>query len=159
MSKSKAILYARVSTRAQAGEDRFSLPQQLHALREYAEENVLEVVEEIADPGFSGATLERPGLDRVRDLVAGGGISVVLAQDGDRFSREIWHYGYLAAEFEEYGTKLRALDDRDDGTPEGKFFADMHRGMKKLEREYIKRRTQRGRLQRARQGNVIAGNA
>jgi hypothetical protein len=38
--------------------------------------------------GSSGATLERPGMGRVRDLVAAGGVSVVLAQERDRFSRE-----------------------------------------------------------------------
>ena len=40
------------------------------------------------DPGQSGATLARPGLDRVRDLVAEGGVSVRLAQDRDRVARE-----------------------------------------------------------------------
>jgi hypothetical protein len=32
-------------------------------------------------------------MDRVRDLVAAGGVSVVLAQDRDRFAREpAYHY-------------------------------------------------------------------
>jgi site-specific DNA recombinase len=62
MSQPRAILYARVSTKAQAEEDRYSLPQQLEALRKYAEENGLEILEEVTDPGYSGATLERPGM-------------------------------------------------------------------------------------------------
>ena len=37
-----------------------------------------EVLEEVQDPGQSGASLERPGMDRVSDLVAAGGVSVVL---------------------------------------------------------------------------------
>ena len=83
----RAILYARVSTDEQVRSG-FSLAQQLEALRAYASREGYEVLEEVSDPGQSGASLERPGMDRVRDLVVAGGISVVLAQDRDRFSRE-----------------------------------------------------------------------
>jgi site-specific DNA recombinase len=73
-----ALLYARVSTKKQAEDDRYSIPQQFAALREYAAREGYEVLEEVEDPGYSGATLNRPGLDRVRDLVTGGGVSVLL---------------------------------------------------------------------------------
>ena len=75
----RAILYARVSTDEQA-RNGYSLAQQLEALREYANREGYEILEEVADPGQSGASLERPGMDRVRDLVVAGGVSVVLAQ-------------------------------------------------------------------------------
>ena len=81
-SKKRAILYARVSTDEQARSG-YSLAQQMEALREHAVREGYEVCEEIVDPGQSGASLERPGMDRVRDLVADGGVSVVLAQDRD----------------------------------------------------------------------------
>ena len=88
----KAVLYARVSTDEQARSG-YSLAQQLEALGEYAAREGYEVLEEITDPGQSGASLERPGMDRVRDLVAAGGVSLVLAQDRDRFAREpAYHY-------------------------------------------------------------------
>ena len=48
-------------------------------------------------------------MDRVRDLVAAGGVSVVLAQDRDRFAREPAYHYLLRREFEEHGTKIRAL--------------------------------------------------
>jgi site-specific DNA recombinase len=64
-------------------------------------------------------TLERPGMDQVRDLVAAGGVSVVLAQDRDRLAREPAYHYILRQEFEENGTKIRALNDRGDETPEG----------------------------------------
>ena len=76
--KKRAVLYARVSTAEQARSG-FSLAQQMETLREYAEREGYKVVEEVTDPGQSGASLERPGMDRVRDLVAAGGVSVVLA--------------------------------------------------------------------------------
>jgi site-specific DNA recombinase len=108
----RAILYARVSTDEQARSG-FSLAQQLEALREYATHEGYEVLEEVTDPGQSGASLERPGLDRVRDLVAAGGVSVVLAQDRDRFAREPAYHYLLRREFEEHNTKIRALNDRE----------------------------------------------
>jgi hypothetical protein len=77
----RAILYARVSTDEQARSG-YSLAQQLEALREYAAREGYEILEEVQDPGQSGASLERPGMDRVRDLVAGGGVTVVLARIG-----------------------------------------------------------------------------
>lgn len=74
----RAILYARVSTDEQARTG-YSLSQQLEALRSYAASEGLEVLEEVIDRGQSGASLERPGMDRVRDLVAAGEVSLVLA--------------------------------------------------------------------------------
>src|SRR5687767_6650870 len=107
----RAILYARVSTDEQARSG-YSLAQQLEALRQYAAREVYEVLKEVSDPGQSGASLERPGMDRVRDLVAAGGVSVVLAQDRDRFAREPAYHYLLKREFAEHGTKIRALNDR-----------------------------------------------
>jgi site-specific DNA recombinase len=149
-----AILYARVSTPGQV-EKGYSLDQQIECLRQYAAEHELEVLEEIRDAGYSGATLDRPGMDRIFAVVAGGGVDVVLAQDADRITREPWHFGYLKAEFERYGTKLRALDDGDDETPEGEFFAGIRRGMSKMEREYTKRRTRRGKEKKIRSGKLL----
>jgi site-specific DNA recombinase len=40
------------------------------------------------DPGRSGASLERPGMDRARDLVAAGVITLVLAQNRDSLARK-----------------------------------------------------------------------
>src|SRR5215210_6263680 len=99
-----AILYARVSTDEQARSG-YSLAQQLEALRGYAAREGYEILEEVQDPGQSGASLERPGMDRVRDLVAAesGGVTVVLAQDRDRIAREPAYHYLLRREFEERG--------------------------------------------------------
>src|SRR3712207_9479830 len=83
----RAVLYARVSTDEQARSG-YSLAQQVEALREHAAREGYEVIEEVSDPGQSGASLERPGMDRVRDLVAADGVTAVLAQDRDRRSEE-----------------------------------------------------------------------
>jgi site-specific DNA recombinase len=151
----RAILYARVSTDEQARTG-YSLAQQLEALREYAAAEGYEVIEEVSDPGQSGASLERPGMDRVRDLVAAGGVSLVLAQDRDRIAREPAYHYLLRREFEEHGTKVRALNDRGDDSPEGELTDGILDQLAKFERAKIAERSRRGKLQKARQGKIIA---
>src|SRR3954451_14613851 len=151
----RAILYARVSTDEQARSG-YSLAQQLEALREYAARERYEVLEEVTDPSQSGASLERPGMDRVRDLVAAGGVFVVLAQDRDRFAREPAYHYLLRKEFEEYGTRLRAFNDRGDDSPEGELTDGVLDQLAKYERAKFTERSRRGKLQKARQGKIIA---
>src|ERR671910_249895 len=154
----RAVLYARVSTDEQARSG-YSLAQQLESLREYAAREGYEVLEEVQDAGQSGASLERPGMDRVRDLVAAGGVFVVLAQDRDRFAREPAYHYLLRREFEEYGTKIRALNDRGDESPEGELTDGILDQLAKFERAKIAERTRRGLLRKAREGKVIATHA
>jgi site-specific DNA recombinase len=152
----RAILYARVSTDEQARSG-YSLAQQIEALRAYAAREGYEVLEEVQDPGQSGASLERPGMDRVRDLVAAGGVSAVLAQDRDRFAREPAYHYLLRREFEEHGTKIRALNDRGDDSPEGELTDGILDQLAKYERAKIAERSRRGKLRKAREGKVMAG--
>src|SRR5215212_6479820 len=153
----KAILYARVSTDEQARSG-YSLAQQLEALREYALNEGYEVLEEVADPGQSGASLERPGMDRVRDLVAAGDVSIVLAQDRDRFTREPAYHYPLRKEFEEHGTKLKALNDRGGDSPEGELTDGILDQLAKFERANTAERTRHGRLRKVREGKLLAGS-
>src|ERR687894_912496 len=151
----RAVLYARVSTEEQARHG-YSLRQQMEALREYAAREGYDVLEVISDPGQSGASLERPGMDRVRDLVAAGGVSVVLAQDRDRVAREPAYHYILRQEFAEHGTKIRALNDRGDDSREGELTDGILDQLGKFERAKTAERTRRGKLRKAREGKVIA---
>ena len=56
----RAILYARVSTDEQARSG-YSLAQQLEALRVYCEREGYEVLQEVWDPGQSGASWKGQG--------------------------------------------------------------------------------------------------
>jgi site-specific DNA recombinase len=154
-SPKRAILYARVSTDEQARSG-FSLAQQLEALRDYAAREGYEALEEVSDPGQSGASLERPGMDRVRDLVAAGGVSVVLAQDRDRFSREPAYTYLLRRELGEHGCELRSLNDRGDGSPEGELTDGILDQLAKYERAKVAERTRRGKRKKIRQGKILA---
>ena len=153
----RVVLYARVSTDEQARSG-YSLRQQVERLRDHAASEGYEVLEEVLDPGQSGASLQRPGLDRVRDLVAGGGVSVVLAQDRDRFAREPAYHYLLRQEFEEHGTKIRALNDRGDESPEGELTDGILDQLAKYERAKTAERTRRGKLRKVKDGKVLANN-
>jgi site-specific DNA recombinase len=152
----RVILYARVSTDEQARSG-YSLSQQLEALRVYAAREGYEILDEVTDPGKSGATLDRPGLDKVRDLVASGEVSAVLAQDRDRFAREPAYLWILREELREHGCKLRALNDHGDDSAEGMLTDGVLDQIAKYERAKVAERTRRGLLQKAREGKIIKG--
>ena len=69
-------LYARVSTERQ--QERGTVGSQLEALRAAAEADGDEVIEEFVDDGYSGARLDRPALDRLRDAAEAGVLDGVL---------------------------------------------------------------------------------
>jgi site-specific DNA recombinase len=149
----RALLYVRVSTDEQARSG-FSLGQQLEALRSYCQDHGIEVMGEFEDRS-SGASLDRAGLDTLRDVVAGGGIDLVLCQDRDRISREPAHVYILREELREHGTTLRALNDRGDDSPEGELTDGILDQLAKFERAKTVERTRRGKLRKAQEGKVV----
>jgi site-specific DNA recombinase len=58
----------------------------------------------LEDEGHSGATLARPALERLRDLVAGIGVDVVLCYSPDRLARKLAYQALLIEEFTRAGT-------------------------------------------------------
>jgi site-specific DNA recombinase len=151
-----AVLYARVSTDEQARSG-YSLAQQLEALREYAALEGYEILEEVADPGQSGASLERPGMDRVRDLVAGGQVSVVLALDRDRLARKVVLNLVLEEELARHGCELRALNDYAGDGPEASLMRGIQGQFAEYERAKIVERTRRGKERKVREGRIMRG--
>ena len=79
--------YARVSTDRQAESQ--TIEQQVERLQAYAQQQGWSLPAEriYQDNGESGACLDRPALDRLRDVVAGGAIDVVLITSPDRLAR------------------------------------------------------------------------
>ena len=70
------------------------------------------------DEGYSGATLERPGLEQVRDLAAAGDIQVVLVHSPDRLSRKYAYQVLLTEEFGRHGVETRFLNGPSNATAE-----------------------------------------
>ena len=80
----------------------------------------------------------------------------MLAQDLDRISREPWHYESLHSLFEDRGAALGSLDDAGNDSPMGEFMRYIRRGVAKLEKADIAKRTRRGKIQKAQEGKVVA---
>ena len=90
-----AVIYARVSSDKQKEEH--TIASQTEALRAFARQQGFSVPDEwvIEDEGYSGATLVRPGLERVRDLAAEGQIDAVLVYSPSA-ARDTAHFRELS---------------------------------------------------------------
>jgi DNA invertase Pin-like site-specific DNA recombinase len=95
-------------------------------------------------------------MDLVRDLVAAGVTTLVVAQHRDRLARTPAYHYLLHLEFEEYGCKVRSLNDSGDDFPEGKLTDGILDQLAKFERAKTAERTRRSKLQKAREGKMLA---
>src|SRR5262247_1170963 len=113
-----AAIYARVSSEQQREEN--TIASQTASLIEFARSHELEVPKEwvFEDEGYSGATLERPGLERVRDLAAEGQIQAVLVYSPDRLSRKYAYQILLIEELARQGVETRFLNAPHSATAE-----------------------------------------
>jgi site-specific DNA recombinase len=151
----RAVLYCRVSGEEQRKKG-YSLADQLDALRGWCSENGYEIVEEIEDGGYSGAYLERPGLDRVREMVAAGNVNAVVVLFRDRIARGVYAQ-LLSEEFRDHGARLIALNSRGDDSPDGELGDNILDVIAAWERKKIAERMNRGKRRKAKEGKVVAG--
>jgi site-specific DNA recombinase len=148
------VIYCRVSGEEQLKRG-YSLADQLHALRDWCSENGCEVVEEIEDAGYSGAYLERPGLDRVREMIVAGEADAVVVLFRDRIARGVYAQ-LLAEEFRRHGARLVALNSRSDDSPDGELGDNILDVIAAWERKKIAERMNRGKRRKAREGKLVA---
>jgi site-specific DNA recombinase len=155
-----AAIYARVSSARQREEQ--TIGSQTSALREAAAERWgLEVPAEwvFEDEGYSGATLVRPALERLRDLAAQVPVDVVLCYSPDRLARKYAYQALLIDEFARAGTEVRFVKGPRAETPEDELLIQFQGMIAEYERAQIAERTRRGKVHRARAGvvNVLGG--
>jgi site-specific DNA recombinase len=154
----RAALYARVSTDKQA--EKYGIPSQVDALEKRRLEKGWAPVldgdkDAFIDDGYSGAELDRPALNRLRQAAREGRVDIVLAYDPDRLSRKLYHQMILAEEFEKQGIKLEFITQDMGTSPEDRMFFNMRGLVAEYEREKIRERTIRGSRLKARQGKVV----
>ena len=106
MGELRAAVYARASS------DELAIANQLAALRLQVVDDELQVApeREFVDDGYSGATLARPGMDRLRQLVTAGGIDRLYVQSPDRLARMRAHQALLLYEFQTAGIEVVVID-------------------------------------------------
>lgn len=147
-------IYARVSTAAQA-EKGYSLETQVDACRKKAVEMGAVSIKEYIDDGYSGAYLERPKLDELRDAVSAKLHDAIIIYDIDRLSRDTMHLLLLTEEFEKNAT-LIYVNSEYNKTPEGQLFFEIRGSFAKYERIKIQDRFQRGMRGKLRKGLPIS---
>lgn len=154
----KAALYARVSTEDQEREGS-SLGTQEEACRKYAEEQGYEVQDAyVIKEVYSGLTLERPELERLRSWVSDKEIDGVVVYSTDRLSRDPVHLLLLVEEIDKKGVTLHFVTEPLDNSMEGQLLSFVRGWASKLEALKIKERTVRGKRARALSGK-LPGNS
>jgi site-specific DNA recombinase len=97
-------IYARVSSESQ--EARGTIGSQLEVLRLKMAELAQQVVHEYIDDGYSGARLDRPGLDALRDAAEAGVFKHVWCLTPDRLARSYAYQILITDELLRHGVQV-----------------------------------------------------
>jgi site-specific DNA recombinase len=147
-------LYARVSSDQQA--EARTIESQLTELRARIAADGFELAGmlEFVDDGYSGSTLVRPGLERLRDVAAAGGLDCVYVHSPDRLAR---HYAYqvlLVDELKQQGVDIHFINRPLGQTAEDELLLQVQGVMAEYERAKFLERSRRGKRHAARAGQV-----
>jgi len=146
----RAGLYARVST------DEQDEGMQLREMREFCDRRKWST-EIFADPGYSGAKVSRPALDRMMQLCRKRKLDVVVVYRFDRFARSVKQLVDALAEFDRLGIQFVSLhDDLDTSTPSGRLLFHIAAAFGEFERSLTIARVKSG-LANARAKGRIGG--
>jgi site-specific DNA recombinase len=156
----RAAIYARVSSDQQA--ERHTIDSQVEALlaRAAADGHKIQAELRFLDAGQSGASLIRPALERLRDLVAMAAIDVVYVHAPDRLARSYAHQAVLIEEFARAGAEVVFLNRPLGQTPEDTLLLQLQGMFAEYERARIVERSRRGKRHLAQAGVVsVLGRA
>jgi DNA invertase Pin-like site-specific DNA recombinase len=148
----RVALYARVSTRRQAQAQ--TVEQQLERLTDHVRQQGWDVPLDhiFRDDGYSGASLRRPGLDRLRDRAAARTLDLVVIAAPDRVARNYVHQVLLLEELEGHGCAVRFLDRPMSHDPHDQLLLQIRGAVAEYERTLISERMRRGRQRKLEAG-------
>jgi site-specific DNA recombinase len=150
----RVALYARVSSDGQAA--RGTVGSQVQALRAAAATADHTIVAEFVDDGYSGARLDRPGLDALRDHAEAGAFEVVWCLTPDRLARAYAYQVLVLDELARLGVTVRFVDAPPiDDDPQARLLVQMQGVIAEYERAKIAERHRRGKLYRVRAGEAV----
>ena len=159
MNPTQVAIYARVSSEQQA--EAHTVASQVAALRERVAADGLAVSEamQFLDEGYSGATLVRPALERLRDVVAAGSVDRLYVHSPDRLARKYAYQVLLVDEFRRAGVEVIFLNRALGQSPEDDLLLQVQGMIAEYERAKIIERHRRGKRHAARVGavNVLSG--
>lgn len=151
----KAAVYCRVSTDNQEREGT-SLQTQVENCLKYCQDKGYEVSYRFSE-AYSGLSLERPELDKLRDLVRAEAIDGVVVYCLDRLSRNATHGVILRDELDKHHVLLESVTEDIDKTPLGEAITYLRGTFSQIEAEKIRERTMRGKKKKAEQGRTPCG--
>lgn len=154
--KQTAALYARVSTQHQ--EEEATIASQVAAIEEYATHEGYALRKDLyfLDEAVSGAKLDRPALDRLRDREGEGCYQVVICLSPDRLARVYMLQVLLLEEFRQAGIQMLFVNQPPvSDSPQSQLLFGIQGLFAEYERAVIAERMRRGRLHRARQGAIV----
>jgi site-specific DNA recombinase len=151
----RIALYARVSTERQEREQ--TIAQQVTALREALQQEGHTVPEEavFTDAAVSGARLDRPGLEALRDACEQGHFEQVWVTAPDRLARDYVNQMLVLRELERQGMTVRFLNQPTTDEPNGKLLVQVQSIIAEYERSLILDRCRRGRIAKAKAGQTF----
>ena len=104
----KAVAYGRKSFDDPDGRTS-SVDDQRTAAEAYAAINGFDLVAFHGDDGITGATMERPGLQRALAAIVKGGIKILIIEDVDRLGRDQEHLQHMVKIFRVHGVVLHTV--------------------------------------------------
>jgi len=155
----QAGFYARVSGDQQVKEE--TIASQIEALRQRIQEDGLTFEEELSfiEEGYTGSTLVRPALERLRDVAAAGGLDRLYVHSPDRLARKYAYQVLLVEELRRCGVELVFLNRQIGTSPEDDLLLQVQGMVAEYERAKILERSRRGKRHAASRGsvNVLSG--
>ena len=155
----RAAIYARVSSDQQA--EAGTIASQVDALKKKVSEDGSAVDDELCflDDGYSGATLARPAMERLRDVAATGAVDRLYVHSPDRLARKHAYQVLLVEELSHCSVEVVFLNHDIRQDPEGVLLLQVQGMIAEYERAKILERSRRGKLHAARRGsaNVLSG--
>src|SRR5260221_5460896 len=151
----KAVIYARVSTDEQA--KGFSLPTQIEECSKYASEKGYDVLYTFTD-GYTGESLNRPGLDEMRTFITSNHVDRIIILDVDCWARKSIYQMLLEDEFSRAGLNIEYVFGQYPDTVEGRLQKQIKGAIAEYEKAKILERSKRGKRGKAKSGYVNVGS-
>ena len=151
----RSVIYARVSTDEQT--KGYSLQTQIEAFKQYAVQQGY-IVLHIFSEDYSGASLDRPELNNVRDFLAKEDVDIVIVYDVDRLARKSIYQALIEEEFLHDGAIIEYVIGQYADTDEGRLQKQIRGSIAEYEKAKILERSKRGKRGKAMSGFVLVGS-
>ena len=152
----RVACYVRVSTDRQQRAQ--TIEQEIDQLQAHvADQDGWEIREEhiFRDDGQSGAKLDRPGLDALRDHAAQAAFDLVLITSPDRLARKYVHQMIVLEEVERRGVRVVFIDRPPSDDLDDQLVLQIRGAVAECERTLIADRMRRGRIAKLRSGQLL----